>query len=64
MNIIFDKKTIVQASDLKEKLENLDLEETKTTIVSLDIESMYPSIKFLMVKKAYQDIKKYASLVA
>ena len=55
--IIYDNKTIVQASELKEEIEKLDLRKNETTTISLDIVSMYPSITFSMVKKA---IKFYA----
>ena len=44
--------TIQQASDLKQKLETLNISCDKTTIISLDIENMYPSIKYGLVKKA------------
>ena len=59
---IFDKsginymaKTIVQASDLKEKLESLDLKEQDTTIASIDVEDFYPSVKAKLVKAAIRD---------
>ena len=51
-NIDYTRRTIIQASDLKERLENLNINKDKYTIMSLDIVSFYPSIKFNVVKKA------------
>ena len=48
----YSKNTIIQASDLKEKLEGLNIKRRTHTIASLDIEAMYPSIKFSLVEKA------------
>ena len=45
-NINYTHKTIIQASDLKEKVEKLELNANDMTIVSLDVVSMYPSITF------------------
>ena len=50
-------KTIIQASDLKEEIENLNLKKENTTIILLDIVSMYSSVSFRMVEKA---VKRYA----
>ena len=55
--LIYDKKTIIQASDLKNDIEKLDLKKNSTTTISLDAVAMYPSITFAMVKRA---IKFYA----
>ena len=57
-NINYMKKTIIQSSDLKEKLETLNITKSNSTIVSLDIVSFYPSIKFNVVKKAVQYYSK------
>ena len=43
-NVNYNKHTIIQASDLKEKLEKLTLNKKNARIISLDIENMYPSI--------------------
>ncbi|MFZ9075453.1 MAG: hypothetical protein ACO2Z3_06590, partial [Flavobacteriaceae bacterium] len=50
-NINYSRTTIVQASDLKEKLESFSIKKNETTIVSIDAVNMYPSIQFKMVKK-------------
>lgn len=57
-NINYMRKTIIQSSDLKDKLENLNITKSNSTIVSLDIVSFYPSIKFNVVKKAVQHYSK------
>jgi hypothetical protein len=51
-NIKFSKKTIIQASDLKEKLERLQIKRSNCTIISFDAECMYPSVKFIQIEKA------------
>ena len=51
-NIQYNKYTITQASDLKEKLTKLKLNRKKSTIASLDIEKMYTSVRFSIIKKA------------
>ena len=48
--IIYDNKTIVQACNLKEDIEELKLLRDNTTTISLDTVAMYPSITFAMVK--------------
>ena len=53
-NINYTNKTIIQASDLKSKLESLKLSNENCTIVSLDIVDMYPSITFLILMKAIE----------
>jgi hypothetical protein len=40
-NIKLAKKTIIQASDLKEKLEHLQIKHSNCTIISFDAECMY-----------------------
>jgi hypothetical protein len=50
--INYSRYTIVQASDVKEKLERLNIKQNETTIVSIDAVNMYPSIQCKMVKKA------------
>lgn len=51
-NINYSRKTIVQASHLKEQLEDLNIRNSTHTIVSMDIEVMYPSVSYNMVKTA------------
>ena len=51
-NVPYNKHTIVQASNLKDKLENLKINRRNSTIASLDIKIMYPSIQFSIIKKA------------
>eukprot|EP00957_Ditylum_brightwellii_P149256 11366643-Ditylum_brightwellii.AAC.1 len=50
--IICNKHTIIQLSNLKEKLEKFNLTSDKVTVMSLDIEFMYPSIRVRLIKKA------------
>ena len=45
-------KTIVQASDLKDKFEKTNVKKQETTIATLDIEDMYPLIEFKVVQRA------------
>jgi hypothetical protein len=45
-------KTIIQASDLKEKLEKLHLSTHNCTIISIDADNNYPSVQFKLVRKA------------
>ena len=52
--IDYKKKTIIQASDLKEIRESLGINTETSTIVSLDAIDMYPSINFDMVIKAVE----------
>lgn len=51
-NINHSKKTIIQASDLKQKLESLKIIKKNVTVISLNIKAMYPSMTFNMVAKA------------
>ena len=50
--INYEKRTIVQASTLKMEIEKMKLKKREVTIAKLDIVAMYPSIQFLIVKKA------------
>jgi hypothetical protein len=50
--VIFGTRNIIQASDLKSKLESLGLTTTNATIASIDAEAMYLSIKYSLIKKA------------
>ena len=43
----FTERNIQQASELKEKLEQLPIRKSDNTIITLDIEAMYPSVKFI-----------------
>ena len=54
----YAKNTITQASNLKEKLETLDIRKKEVTVAKLDIVAMYPSIQFLIVKKAVEYFSK------
>jgi len=45
-------KTIIQASDLKENLENQGITCNNSTIVSIDAEDFYPSVRLNLVRKA------------
>jgi hypothetical protein len=51
-NIPFMKRIIINASDLKQKLETLNLNSANSTIVSIDAEDYYPSVHFKLVRKA------------
>ena len=46
------RDSIVQASDLKERLEELGLKREDITITSVDAINMYPSIKLATIRKA------------
>ena len=46
------KRSMTQASDLKDKLENLNITEDNSTIALSDIVSFFPSIKFSVTKEA------------
>ena len=50
----FGQRNIVQASDLKDKLEKFNINAGNATIVSVDAEAMYPSIKFQLIYDAVQ----------
>ena len=59
--INYKKRTIIQASDLKEKIEKMGITSENSTIVSIDAEEFYPSIKFKLVKKAVNYFAKNLS---
>eukprot|EP00957_Ditylum_brightwellii_P073841 5610670-Ditylum_brightwellii.AAC.1 len=48
----YAKHTIIQSSDLKEKLEKLGLKQNEVTLMPLDIVNMYPSIRVKLIQKA------------
>ena len=48
----YSRNSIVQASDIKETLEELGLRKEEVTIASVDAINMYPSIKLATIKKA------------
>ena len=48
----YAKYTIIQSSDMKEKLEKLELKRNKVTLMSLDIVNMYPSVRVKLIRKA------------
>ena len=50
--------TIDEVSNMKEKLETLGIKKKEVTVAKLDIVAMYPSIQFLLVKKAVQFFSK------
>ena len=50
--IDYEKRNIKQASDLKSKLEELQIKKGDTSILTFDAEAMYPSIKLDLVIKA------------
>ena len=50
--INYMRKTIIQASDLKEKIETMDITNSNSTIISIDAEAFYPSVKLKLVRKA------------
>ena len=51
-DVDYGQRNIVQASDLKTKLENLPINFENSTIDSVDAEAMYPSIKFQLIYDA------------
>ena len=50
--VTYSRVSVVQASDLKEILEELKIKRDKATIVSVDAINMYPSIKIATIRKA------------
>ena len=48
----YQRKTIIQASHLKEQLEELPIRRSQHTVISIDAEKMYPSIKFNQIELA------------
>ena len=51
-NVNYSRLSIVQASNLKERLEEFKLKRDKVTIASVDAINMYPSIKLSTIKNA------------
>ena len=50
--INYTKKTIIQASDLKDKVEQLNIKKSTNSIILVDTKKMYPSVKFEMIERA------------
>jgi hypothetical protein len=50
--ILFNNRTIEQASTMKEETQVLNLNEERNTITSFDAEAMYPSIKYQLIEDA------------
>ena len=50
--IDYSRKSIIQASDLKQQLEIPNIRNSKHTVISIDAEKMFPSIKFGQIQKA------------
>ena len=48
----YSRVPIVQASDLRERLEDLKIKRDKVTTVSVDSINMYPSLKLSTIRKA------------
>ena len=48
----YSQNSIVQASNLKERLEELEVKIEELTIASVDAINMYPSIKLATTRKA------------
>eukprot|EP00957_Ditylum_brightwellii_P187361 14269936-Ditylum_brightwellii.AAC.1 len=44
--------TIIQVSDLKERLEALRVQQSNVTMMSLNIENMYPLVRLQLIRKA------------
>ena len=59
--INYMKKTIVQASDLKQKLEALNITRSDYTIATIDAKNMYPSVKFGHIERAVSFFLRNAS---
>ena len=51
-------KTIIQASDLKDQLENRGITCNNSTIASIDAENFYPSVRLKLVRKAVNHFSK------
>ena len=45
-------KTIIQASDLKQSIEKMNVTTTSHTLASVDAEACYPSVRLKLVRKA------------
>ena len=61
LTLYLHAKTIVQASDLKQKLDKLSINKSNNTIASFDAVAMYPSVKFEMVERAVEYFIRNAS---
>eukprot|EP00957_Ditylum_brightwellii_P077623 5899262-Ditylum_brightwellii.AAC.1 len=48
----YSRFTIIQASDIKERLEDLAVQRRDVTMMSLDVENMYPSVRLKLIQKA------------
>jgi hypothetical protein len=62
-SVNYTRNTIIQASDLKDKLEKLNVRRDEVTIVSIDAQAMYPSIKFKLVINAVNFFAKNLSTI-
>eukprot|EP00957_Ditylum_brightwellii_P057457 4356342-Ditylum_brightwellii.AAC.1 len=54
----YSKHTIVQSSDLKEKLEKCGLKRNEVTLMLLDIVNMYPLVRVKLICKALNHYAK------
>eukprot|EP00957_Ditylum_brightwellii_P098473 7502150-Ditylum_brightwellii.AAC.1 len=54
----YAKHTIVQSSNLKEKLEKYGLKRNEVTLMSLEIVNMYPSVWVTLICKAFNHYAK------
>jgi len=52
--IIYNRKTIIQASHLKTELEGIGITKDGNTITSIDIEAMYPNVMFSHIEDAVE----------
>lgn len=48
----YSRFTIIQASNLKERLEDLEVQRSDVTMMLLDTENMYPSVRLKLIQKA------------
>ena len=56
--VIYSRVSVIQASDLKEKLEKLKIKIDEVTIASVGAINMYPSIKLSTIKKSVKFFAK------
>eukprot|EP00957_Ditylum_brightwellii_P177403 13512734-Ditylum_brightwellii.AAC.1 len=61
-NVNYTRYTIQQASELKEKLEKMNLKENKITSALLDVVNMYLSTSLLLIKQAMHHYTKNLSV--
>ena len=59
--INYSRKTIIKASDLKAKLEGLNINQATHSVISIDAVKMYPSVKFEMIERAVNYFLRNAS---